>query len=167
VIVEAVVTRKTKDLVRDAAEDLLRDSAVGFERVERAELWSFEVEAESASPEIRKILDETTLVVNPNVHRYSLKTWETRPSSGCRLFVRVKDRVDAKGASVTRSIRGRLKIESIREAARSVLWTIDLGTSDRAEAERLGRDVAGLGPRGAGLLANPHSQEVEIRVAAA
>ena len=70
--IEAVVRRKTQDLVRDAAEDLLRETVEGIRRVDRAELWTFEVGGGDAREPVRAILDDTALVVNPNVHRYSL-----------------------------------------------------------------------------------------------
>jgi hypothetical protein len=167
VTVEALVTRKIRDLTRDSAADLLRAAGVEFERIERAELWSFEMSGEGARCGIEKILRETTLVVNPNVHRYSVKAWETSPADGCRVFVRVRDRVDPRGAQVARSIRQRFGAGGPSRVERSVLWSIDLASTDAAGAERLGRELAGLGPRGAGLLANSHSQDVEVSVRAA
>lgn len=164
--VEAIVRRKTQDLVRDAAEDLLRETMEGVRRVDRAELWTFEVDAEDAAERVRAILDETALVVNPNVHRYSLEHWNAPPESGVRLFVRVRNRVDARAAQVLRAIRERLGRTEVTAAGRAVLWTVDLQSADVAAAERAGRGIIGA-ERGAGILANPHSEEASVEVVSA
>jgi phosphoribosylformylglycinamidine (FGAM) synthase PurS component len=158
------VRRKTRDLVRDAAEDLLRATGERVERIERAELWRFEVER-SDEPEttVRRILDETTLVVNPNVHRYSLEERGGPPAARTRLRVEVRDRVDAKGAAVLRSIRERLGVGSVTGVTRSVLWSIDLD-ADEERARSVGRRLSGDGERGAGVLANRHAQITEIHL---
>jgi phosphoribosylformylglycinamidine (FGAM) synthase PurS component len=161
--VEAVIRRKTQDLVRDAAENLLRGSVDGVRHVDRADLWTFEVDGDDAAGEVRRMLDETTLVVNPNVHRYSLDRWDGPPESGTRLFVRVCDRVDPKGAAVLRAVRDRLGRRRFTGTSRAVLWIVDLDTDDAAAAERAGREMVGR-TRGAGILANGHAQDAEIRV---
>ena len=43
--IEALVTRKTQDLVQYAAEDLLRETVPGLARIERGEMWAFAVAA--------------------------------------------------------------------------------------------------------------------------
>jgi len=164
--VEAIVRRKTQDLVRDAAEDLLRETVEGVRRVDRAELWTFEVEAADGAERVRSILDDTTLVVNPNVHRYSLEPWNAPPESGVRLFVRVRNRVDAKAAQVLRAIRERLGRTEVTAAGRAVLWAVDLESADAEAAERAGRSMIGA-ERGAGVLANPHSEEATVEVVTA
>jgi phosphoribosylformylglycinamidine (FGAM) synthase PurS component len=164
--VEAVVRRKTQDLVQDSAADLVRASLGGVRRVERAEVWTFDVEGAGAPDRVRRILEGTTLVVNPNVHRWSLEGHAAPPASGTRLLVRVQDRVDAKGRQVLRAVRERLGFREVRSAERAVQWTVDLETEDAAAAERAGRMLVG-GERGAGILANGHAQTVEVRVLAA
>jgi phosphoribosylformylglycinamidine (FGAM) synthase PurS component len=160
--IEALVTRKTQDLVQYAAEDLLRETVPGLVRIERGELWAFAVTADAALATIRWLLDETTLVVNPNIHRYSLEPWADPPAKGSRILLRVSDRVDTAGAAVLRGIRRR-GIDAVSEVRRSVLWTLDLADADRAAAERIGGEVSGAGEETtAGVLANPHAQEVEL-----
>lgn len=164
--IEAVVRRKTQDLVQDAAEDLVRREIPGVARVDRAELWTFEVDAPDGAERVREILDGTTLVVNPNVHRYSLEPWNGPPVTGARLLVSVRDRVDPKGAQVLRAVRDRLGHVEVTRAARAVLWRVDLESPDAAAAEEAGRALTG-GPRGAGILANPHAQEALLQVVTA
>ena len=164
--VEAVVRRKTQDLVQDAAEDLVRREIPGVTRVDRAELWAFEVDAPDGAERVREILDETTLVVNPNVHRYSLEPWNEAPERGTRLLVRVRDRVDPKGAQVLRAVRDRLGHAEVTLASRSVLWRVDLDSADASAAEAAGRALTG-GERGAGILSNPHAQEALLQVVTA
>jgi len=166
--ISAIVHRKTRDLVRDAAEDLIREGSVPLTAIDRAELWSFEVDDEAAGAEkaVRRILDDTTLVVNPNVHRVALEgAADAAAAAGTRLRVVGRDRVDPKGAAVLRSVRERLGLASVTGVARAVRWTLDFDAD--AEAVRaVGREVTGEGERGAGLLANPHAQDVEWRVEA-
>jgi phosphoribosylformylglycinamidine (FGAM) synthase PurS component len=170
VTVEVHVRRKIRDLVRDAAEDALRERWPGLARVDRAEAWSFTLSAGGADL-VRRVLEGTTLVANPNVHRWTLAAEgdaaaQAGPGPGsARIRVAVRDRVDAKGASVLRSLRERLGWRDVAGVRRSVLWTIDLPAS-REEAERLLRELTGEGGQGAGLLANPHAQEVEATVTA-
>jgi phosphoribosylformylglycinamidine (FGAM) synthase PurS component len=163
--VTARVHRKTRDLVRDAAEDVLRPRVPALAGLDRAELWVFEGE-DGAEKDVRRLLDETTLVVNPNLHRYRLDGAGSRPERGTRLEIVVHDRVDAKGAAVLRNVRERRGIRTVTGVRRSVVWTIDVD-GPAEEAERLAREVTGRDGRGAGLLANPHSQEVEWTVTGA
>ena len=111
-IVEALVRRKTQDMVRDAAATLLRETFEadlgGIGRIDRADLWAFDVDAADGTALVKDVLEDTTLVVNPNIHRYSLAPWSDVPENGTRLFVRVQDRVDSKGSQVLRAIRDRL-----------------------------------------------------------
>ena len=154
---EAWVRRKTGDLVLDSAEGLLRDKAPGVTAVGRADVWSFDVEGRAAEPDVRRVLDETTLVVNPNIHRYTLAEGDDPPAAGSRLTVRVTERFDPKGAAVLRRIRERYGIRAVRGVSRSVVWTLDLKDGDAQDAEHVGLAVASI-------LANPHAQEVEMDV---
>lgn len=165
--VDVHVRRKIRDLVRDAAEDALRVRWPALTRVDRAEVWTFSL-ASGGEAEVTRVLEETTLVANPNIHRWTRDGAAPAPAAtagGARVRVTVRDRVDPKGASVLRSVRERLGLRGIRGVARSVQWTLELPAS-REEAERLAREVAGQDGRGAGLLANPHAQDVEIAVTA-
>ena len=151
----AHVTRKTRDLVLDSAEELLRREAPEVRKVRRAEVWSFDVESAEAAADVRRVLDETTLVVNPNVHRYTLDRASERPE-GPRLTVLVTERVDAKGAAVLRGLR-RCGARGVRGVTRSVEWTLDLAGTAAGSAARLGEEVAAI-------LGNRHAQEVETKV---
>jgi len=159
--IEAFVKRKTQDLVRVAAEDLLREKYPDVRRVDRAELWTFEVDGASAEGDVKRILEESTLVVNPNVHRYTLESWRRPPPQGTRLCVSVTDRVDARAKSVLRAARERRGLTSVREVRRAVVWFLDLETEEAAVASRIGDRIAG--PEG-GILANVHAQDVKMEV---
>ncbi len=157
------VHRKTRDLARDAAEDLLRAQVDGFGAIDRAELWTFEVEdAPEAETAVRRILDDTTLVVNPNLHRYTLDEPDRSDGARTHLVVTVSDRVDAKSVAVLRSGRERLGETSVTGVARSVQWTLGLD-ADEATALEVGREITGGGERGAGVLANSHAQDVVVK----
>lgn len=161
--IEVHVRRKIRDLVRDAAEDALRTRWPELARLDRAEVWTFELESGDAA-DVAAILEETTLVANPNIHRWALAPPPAAaPAAGSRLQVTVREKVDAKGASVLRSLRDRLGRRDIRDVRRSVQWTLELPLA-RVGAESVGRAVTGQDGSGAGLLANPHAQDVEIRV---
>jgi phosphoribosylformylglycinamidine (FGAM) synthase PurS component len=162
--IEVLVTRKIRDLVRDAAENVLILVRKGIVGVSRGELWTFEVESDDARSEIRRILDETTLLVNPNLHHYTLDSWRRAPETGCRLLVHVSEGIDARGEAVLRAIRERRGIESVTSASSSILWAIDLDGSGEEEAMELGREITGDEGRGAGLLANRHAQDVRLEV---
>jgi hypothetical protein len=54
----------------------------------------------------------------------------------------------------------------VTAVTRAIVWTLELSASG-AEVEALAREVTGRDGRGAGLLANPHSQEIEWKVASA
>jgi hypothetical protein len=125
--------------------------------VTRVEVWSFEVEDATADADVCRVLDETTLVVNPNIHRYSLDDGGTS-SPAAHLTVRVTERVDAKGAAVLRGIRERCGARGVRGVARSVEWSLGLEEGAIASAGRIGKEVAAI-------LGNPHAQIVEIREA--
>lgn len=153
--IEALVRRKTVDLTRVAAEDLVRAAHPDVVRVDRGELWTFDVDDAGGEAEVRRLLDATTLVVNPNVHRVVVGDWEKAPASGARLDVIVRDRVDAKARSVLRSARERLGLGKLRGVTRAVVWSLDVPNADSAEL--VGLSVAG--PAG-GLLSNPHAQDV-------
>ncbi len=177
----ALVTRKTIDLTRVAAEDLVRAAHPEVRRVDRGELWTFDVEGPEGEAEVRRLLETTTLVVNPNVHRVVVGAPPAPPpaAAGARLEVVVADRVDAKSRAVLRSARQRLGFGRIRDVRRAILGSLDVGAGDSgagtaaasasfaaaaAAAERIGLAVAG--PEG-GLLANPHAQDVERKVVTA
>jgi phosphoribosylformylglycinamidine (FGAM) synthase PurS component len=165
---DVLVRRKIADLVRDAAEGALRESCPSLERLDRAELWTFTVEGEDRAV-VRRVLEDTTLVANPNVHRWTFR--EAAPTvplapGRARVVVEVHDRVDARGASVLRALRERRGVRSVTGVRRGVLWTIDVAAR-REQAEALARDVTGTGDAGAGLLANPHAQEASATVTAA
>ena len=162
--ISATVHRKTRDLVRDAAEDLLAARTDSLVAIDRAEVWRFDVEGGAeARTAVRRILDETTLVVNPNIHRYTLEEGGQEEGPRCRLVVTVRDRVDAKSAAVLRSVRERLGLREISGIERSVRWALELDADEAAAAE-LGREIAGGGERGAGILANSHAQDADVRV---
>ncbi|MDP6528146.1 MAG: hypothetical protein QF819_01060 [Gemmatimonadota bacterium] len=165
--IEALVFRKVRDLVRDAAEDVLNDWGAPVSAVERAEIWSFTVDAADPAEEVRRALEETTAVVNPNIHLVRMDGWGAPPDRGCRAFVRVTDRVDTKGAAVLRALRDRRGMASFTEVRRSVLWILDLDTEDPAEAKRAVAGLARTDRRSAGLLANPHAQDVCVEVVSA
>lgn len=154
---EARVRRKTRDLVADSAEELLRREAPEVARVSRAEVWSFELESADAETDVRRVLDETTLIVNPNVHRYTLNEGEPPPGRGARITVRVTERVDARGAAVLRGIRERCGARGVAGVARSVEWSLDLVEGATGRAGRIGEEVAAI-------LGNPHAQDVETRI---
>lgn len=166
--IRAYVHRKTRDLVCDAAEDGLRTLTPSLGAVDRAEVWTFEVEGDDATAEktVHGILDRTTLVVNPNVHRYELESARQRGGAEdgtARITLTVRDLVDARGAAVLRSIRERRGIAAVTGVTRAVQWTIDLaGPVDAAEA--LAEKVSGGAGHGAGLLANRHCQDVHTTV---
>lgn len=162
--VEALVTRKTQDLVRFAAEDLLGTQEPSVQRIRRGDLWTFAVAGPDPVGVATRLLEETTLVVNPNVHRYTFDSWRVPPAAGHRVFVRVADRVDVAGAAVLRAAREHRGIREITSVGHSVLWTLDVDTADPAEAERLGRSLVGAGGETAGILANPHAQDAETAV---
>ena len=163
--VSAIVHRKTRDVVRDAAEDLLRERSVGLTAIDRAELWTFDVDDSPAAAEeaVRRILDDTTLVVNPNIHRYSLAAPPPADDDSTRLVLTVRDRVDPKGAAVLRSVRERLGLTNVTGVTRAVQWMLAFD-SDEVSVRALGREITGESERGAGLLANPHAQDTEWRV---
>jgi phosphoribosylformylglycinamidine (FGAM) synthase PurS component len=162
--VEVHVRRKTRDLVCDAAADALRASCPEVAHLERADVWTFRVDTADA-PEIGRVLAESTLVANPNVHRWAFAgEAAARPvGAGTRVRLRVHDRVDARGAAVLRAMRDRRGVASLTEVRHAVQWTIDIH-APRAAAEALARGLAGLSERGAGLLANPHAQDVDVAV---
>ncbi|HET9887607.1 MAG TPA: hypothetical protein VFR10_08840 [bacterium] len=159
--IEALVKRKTQDLVRIAAEDLLLEKYPEVRRVDRAELWTFEIDGASPESDAKRILDESTLVVNPNVHRYTLEGWRGQPAQGTRLCVTVTDRVDGRASAVLRAARERRGLTAVRDVRRSVIWFLDLETKDAALAGRIGTKIAG--PEG-GILANVHAQDVHMEV---
>ena len=163
--IEVHVRRKIRDLVRDAAEDALRLRWPNLARLDRAEVWTFAL-ASGGAGDVERILEETTLVANPNIHRWTL-AGEGAPAAesggATRVCVRVREKVDAKGASVLRSLRDRLGRRDVQDVRRSVEWTLEIPAS-REEAEGIAREVTGLDGRGAGLLANPHAQDFETSV---
>ncbi len=164
-IVEALVRRKTVDLVRIAAEDLVREQFPEVRRVDHGELWTFDVDDAGGAQDVQRLLDETTLVVNPNVHKVTLGAWRKAPTAGARLVLVVHDRVDARASSVLRAARERRGLGAIRGASRATVWSLDVeGNDASATAERVGLRVAG--PEG-GLLANPHAQDVRREVVSA
>ena len=162
--IEVLVTRKIRDLVQDAAEDALSASQRGVSRVTRGELWSFDVDGDEGADVVRGILEGTTLVVNPNVHRYSFGSWRDVAAGERRLLIRVADEFDARGAAVLRAVRDRCGIGAVRGVQRSVLWAIDLEATDPEAANRLGEEITGGNDAGAGLLANRHAQDVAWEV---
>jgi phosphoribosylformylglycinamidine (FGAM) synthase PurS component len=167
--VQVLVRRKIADLVRDAAEGALRPACPALEKLDRAELWTFDVDGQDVAA-VRGVLEGTTLVANPNVHRWAFQDAAgatPAPRAGCaRIVLAVHDRVDAKGSAVLRALRERRGIRSVTSVRRGVLWTIDVAL-DRAAASALARELAGAGESGAGLLVNPHAQEAETTVVAA
>ncbi len=166
----ASVHRKTADLVRDAAEDGLRGRWPSVRSVDRAELWSFDVDGDDdeAMTTVREILDDTTLVVNPNVHRYVLRpagevTSSSGPDGAVRVTLLVHDLIDARGAAVLRTLRVRRGQRQVTGVRRAIQWTIDVA-AQVDEAEAIARAMTGGDGRGGGLLANRHSQDVRIHV---
>jgi len=149
----ARVTRKTRDLVLDSAEELLRSEVPRLAAVRRAEVWTFDVEDEAAAAEVRRLLDETTLVANPNVHRWTIDAAEDAP--GPHVTVRVTERVDAKGSAVLRGLR-RCGARGVRGVTRAVEWILDLPEAAAGEAESVAAAVAPI-------LGNPHAQDVVTR----
>jgi phosphoribosylformylglycinamidine (FGAM) synthase PurS component len=165
VTIHAYVHRKTRDLVCDAADDGLRARWDSVRNVDRAEVWSFDVDGDEITAEaaVRGILEDTTLVVNPNVHRYTLDVSPGNAIAAARVTVNVHDLVDAKGASVLRTIRERRGLRAVTDVRRSVRWVIDVD-GPASEAKAIAEVVTGQDGRGAGLLSNRHSQEVTIQV---
>lgn len=162
--VRAYVHRKIRDLVQFAAEDSLARTYPTVRGVQRTELWTFQVTGEDGAAAVRSILEDSTLVVNPNIHRYELDEPRLRETDAAtRLTVIVRDSVDARGAAVLRTIRERRGIRSITGVERAIHWTVDLEeTPERAGS--IGQEITGGEGRGAGCLANRHSQEVEVHV---
>ncbi len=162
--VEVLVRRKTRDLVCDAAEDVLREEHPEVVHIDRAEAWTFRVDAADA-PKVHRVLERSTLVANPNVHRWSIAGEAAREPAArrTRVRLRVRDRVDARGAAVLRAMRDRRGVQSLDEVQHAVVWTLDVDAS-RAGAGELARRLAGLSGHGAGLLANPHAQDVQLEV---
>ncbi|MBZ0266709.1 hypothetical protein K8I85_01000 [bacterium] len=163
--IHAYVHRKTRDLVCDAADDGLRGRWPSVRNVDRAEVWSFDVDGDEITAEaaVRGILEDTTLVVNPNVHRYTLDASPGGAAARARITVDVHDLVDAKGASVLRTLRERRGLRAVTDVRRSVRWVIDMDAPG-AEARALAEAATGQDGRGAGLLSNRHSQDVTIHV---
>jgi phosphoribosylformylglycinamidine (FGAM) synthase PurS component len=162
---EVLVRRKTRDLVGGAAEDVLRAQYPEVARVDRAESWAFQVDP-ADSAKVHGVLENGTLIVNPNVHRWVFAQdaiEEPLSVRRSRVRVRVRGRVDARAAAVLRSMRDRRGIDSLAHVWRAVLWTIDLD-APREEAWEIARRITGLSGRGAGVLANAHAQDVEMEV---
>ena len=155
--IEARVTRKTRDLVLDSAEELLRRKVPQVAGLARAEIWTFDVDDAAAESDVRHVLEDTTLVVNPNIHRWALDGGEA--PAGPRVTVRVTERVDAKGAAVLRGIRERYGARGVSGVTRAVEWWLDLEPGAAGDADR----IAGEAGR---ILGNPHAQEIVTRVTA-
>ena len=171
--VELLVKLKIPDVTALTAANTLR-RRLGYadilERLDRADYYLFEVEAESeeqACAIVREIAERTTLFVNPNKHSFQVHLQAERqeiPRTNDAYEVRCLVRELDYDAAL--DILGQLSHtqwgEKIRGLQTGTLWILHLRASTAEAAKKVAEEIAVTRSRGQGLLVNPHYQSCII-----
>ena len=141
---------------------------VAVERVERGTLWRFELESDAEPEAVRRLKDDLLRAacragryLNPN---RDAGVWldelgaTPNPSCVALLWIRERDGLDPV-AQAYFSQRSGVPLRDLRRGTFYRLW---IPSRDAEAAARLALEVAVTRTRKQGLLANPHSQTVEL-----
>ena len=159
---QILVHLKTRDPQAMSAETTLR-TRLGFERslsrLERAEYIELDLpEADAAG--VERLLEETTLLANPNKHTTELILGDAGlPLDAPALLV--TDIPAPAGQALSDRIHRELPELGPVRARRGVLWIPRLEVSTEDAPELLARMADGR-TRTGGLLANPHCEAWEV-----
>jgi hypothetical protein len=178
---------KTQVLVRLMAPDpwsftvldtLRRKFGLGqITGVDRIKCWDLafgRVDAGTAIKATAGILRETALLANPNRDRWLVREetdrsvpadfWQPMESISNAFAVKVHNKEDIVGRSITGILRRRLGMDEIESVQFSTIWILEI-SRDEPDAEGLARRVATAASWRKGLLANPHCQEADVYAA--
>lgn len=163
------VRLKVPDTTALSAEDILRRK-MGYRDqlggLDRQDWWLFEVDVASRDRALECVggwARRSTSLVNPNKHRVAMEVvqvWPPRRPGG-QIQILVRNREDVTARSMARFLRETLNASELRSLKSGTLWTLRAGPAV-ADARSLAEEVAVTVSRTRGLLANPHSQVVEV-----
>ncbi|MFH1312938.1 MAG: hypothetical protein ABIJ00_06885 [Candidatus Eisenbacteria bacterium] len=142
--------------------------------VERVKCWELKFRAEAAerSVEITEgLLRDTVLLANPNRDRWVMRIfpgegvpagfWERPEDAADAYIVKVTDKEDIAGQSLSRILASRLVISDVESVSLSTIWVIEMkGRGPRSRD--LAEEIAVARAWRQGLLANPHCQDAEV-----
>jgi phosphoribosylformylglycinamidine (FGAM) synthase PurS component len=142
--------------------------------VDRIKCWDIafdHADVGAAMKATSAVLRETALLANPNRDRWVLREgtdrqvpadfWHLKDRTSQVFAVKVHNREDIVGRSVTGILQRRLGMGEIESVRFSTIWVLEI-SGDEPDAEGLARRVATVSSWRNGLLANPHCQDAEI-----
>jgi len=134
--------------------DVLRD-------VERSEVFAFRwEEAVAARGILERLATDTNLLQNPNKHCFEIAVGSEALHPRGNVWVLTHEA--GNGADIGSVLeRRRLVDGEPPQVARGVLWELT-GPTDRGTLSRMAAEIAETRERRAGLLANPHLENVTI-----
>lgn len=127
----------------------------------RSRIWSFSwegtVDARSA---LKRLVEETNLIRNPNKHFLEVRVGDEALTPRGNAWVLVY--TEGEGADLEDTLRRhRLMEGEVPSVGSATLWELDL-EADPAERNRIAEEIAVVRSRKAGLLANPHTENVVL-----
>ena len=134
---------------------------VSLEDLGRAELLVFRWDdGVNARALLSRLARETNLLQNPNKHEFEIVTGSERLHPRGNAWVLTSE--PGTGEAIATSIaRRRLLSGEPPAVARGVLWELTLALPP-GERKFLAREIAETRSRGAGLLANPHLEDISV-----
>jgi phosphoribosylformylglycinamidine (FGAM) synthase PurS component len=165
--VELFVVLKVPDTVALTAQDTIKRKMGYGETLKylmRADYWKIGLDYDdrtAAEERLHEIIEKTNIFINPNKHFYSI---DKKPLAKCMgafsVNVLVSEMSDDEIDIITSLHRqGFTEIKSVETG---VLWHFELQTNSQKDAEHLALELTNTESRKQGLLANPHSQNVQI-----
>jgi phosphoribosylformylglycinamidine (FGAM) synthase PurS component len=135
-------------------EDVLRD-------LERSEVFAFRWEdAVPARAVLERLARQTNLLQNPNKHFFEIAVGAETLHPRGNVWVLTHEA--GNGAEIGSVLaRRRLVDGEPPQVARGVLWELT-GPDDRARRSRMAAEIAETRARRAGLLANPHLEDITL-----
>src|SRR5262249_53893374 len=134
--------------------DVLRD-------IERSEVFAFRWdETVPARGMLERLAKETNLLQNPNKHFFEIAVGSEALRPRGNVWVLTHEA--GNGAEMGSVLARRHLVDGEPpQVARGVLWELT-GPADRGTRSRMAADIAETRRRGAGLLANPHLENIAI-----
>jgi hypothetical protein len=145
---------------KDTLQRLLGYAAV-LENVERSEVLAFcWGDAVPARALLERLARETNMLQNPNKHHFEIAVGQEPLHPRGNVWVLTAEA--GNGAEMASTLARRRLVEGEPpRVARGVLWELT-GPADASRRLRMAREIAETRERRAGLLANPHLEDVTL-----
>lgn len=164
--IELFVALKGPDLVTLTAKNTLwhelgyKNTLIDLKREDR---WAIRILATNPEEIARELVERTKVFVNPNRHTFRIGRERERRRGVYKVGVLISEVEDLEGRRALGTLWDTYGYKGkVMGVEYGVLWSMEIRASDKAEAERLAKEMTLTRSTKKGLLLNPYFQRFRI-----